>query len=214
MTDPTGRSFLSYRRTHLEEAQLLLATLHERGVPTWQDVANLNEGPLGDNLRAVLRDPFLASGVLWLTQDVPDSVAIRTIEIPELLRRAGQDNAFFVLPVAADGLSYEMAGRIASTAATAEDLRGWDMEKVESTPLSYADASKVARRVIERRLTAICQRLAGVDPLRINLYTRGGVSINSGTALVLDWTHRFNGRVCAIEDWQQRLLGSVRDAAA
>ena len=43
MTDPTGRSFLSYSRKRLHEARLLLAAQHELGIPTWQDIADLDE---------------------------------------------------------------------------------------------------------------------------------------------------------------------------
>lgn len=37
MTDPTGRSFLSYRRGRKDEAALLIAAQHDHGIPTWQD---------------------------------------------------------------------------------------------------------------------------------------------------------------------------------
>ena len=38
MTDPTGRSFLSYRRSRSEECARLIASQRERGIPTWRDV--------------------------------------------------------------------------------------------------------------------------------------------------------------------------------
>jgi hypothetical protein len=40
MTDPTGRSFLSYRRARKDEAALLIAAHHDHGIPTWQDIHN------------------------------------------------------------------------------------------------------------------------------------------------------------------------------
>lgn len=44
MTDPTGRSFLSYRRTRLNEARLLIEAQHDVGIPTWQDLTDLAAG--------------------------------------------------------------------------------------------------------------------------------------------------------------------------
>ncbi len=44
MTDATGRSFLSYRRTRLTEARLLVEAQHDLGIPTWQDLSELDEG--------------------------------------------------------------------------------------------------------------------------------------------------------------------------
>jgi hypothetical protein len=44
MTDATGRSFLSYRRTRVEEARLLIEAQHDVGIPTWQDLSDLDEG--------------------------------------------------------------------------------------------------------------------------------------------------------------------------
>ena len=48
MTDPTGRSFLSYRRVRKDEAALLIAAQHDHGIPTWQDIENLGTVPTED----------------------------------------------------------------------------------------------------------------------------------------------------------------------
>ncbi len=68
MTDPTGRSFLSYRRSRRGEAALLIAAQHDLGIPTWQDVNNLDEVHTEEELRRVLRDPGTANAavcILW-----------------------------------------------------------------------------------------------------------------------------------------------------
>ena len=44
-TETTGRSFLSYRRKRRHEAELLITTQHDHGIPTWQDIRNLDEAP-------------------------------------------------------------------------------------------------------------------------------------------------------------------------
>lgn len=60
MTDPTGRSFLSYKRSRSAEAALLIQAQHDHGIPTWQDVRDLGSEPTEDELRRVLADPVLA----------------------------------------------------------------------------------------------------------------------------------------------------------
>src|SRR6185503_15378624 len=42
--DRTGRSFLSYRRTRANEARLLIEAQHDIGIPTWQDLSELDDG--------------------------------------------------------------------------------------------------------------------------------------------------------------------------
>ena len=45
MTLPTGKSFISYRRTRLDEVKDLVASQKERGIPTWQDIEDLRTEP-------------------------------------------------------------------------------------------------------------------------------------------------------------------------
>ena len=66
-TNPTGCSFLSYRRSRLHEAKLLIQAQHELGIPTWLDVKNQDEGLIAHNLRSVLDDSNIANAILWLT---------------------------------------------------------------------------------------------------------------------------------------------------
>lgn len=104
MTDPTGRSFLSYRRTRLGEAELLIAAQHDLGIPTWQDIENLEEDPTERQLRDILADSCTANGILWITPDLPESPTIRRVEIPGLLARLKARDVFFTVAVAAGGL--------------------------------------------------------------------------------------------------------------
>ena len=87
-TNPFGYCFVSYRRTRLAEVGALVRALHELGVPTWQDLHDLDERPLEATLRSVLADPNIASGVLWITPEVAHSAIITDIEVPGLAGRA------------------------------------------------------------------------------------------------------------------------------
>jgi hypothetical protein len=79
MTDPTGRSFVSYRRTRRDEAAFLVHAQHDHGIPTWLDLNNLGNVPTEDELRKVLADPSTASAVLFVTPEVETSPIIRDV---------------------------------------------------------------------------------------------------------------------------------------
>src|SRR5260370_22060194 len=106
MTDPTGRSFLSYKRSRAAEAALLIQAQHDHGIPTWQDVANLGSVPTEDELRRVLAEATTASGVLFITPEVASSPIISQVEGPKISKRAEARGGFFVVPLAAGRLYY------------------------------------------------------------------------------------------------------------
>src|SRR5262245_21914558 len=128
MTDATGRSFMSYRRARKEDAELLIAAQHDRGIPTWQDVNDLAVAPTEDEIRLVLQDRNIANGVLYLTPEVETSGIIRNVEIPCLLERASAGDNFFVVPLAAGGLDYANAAAVASNCLSAQHLADWNMQ--------------------------------------------------------------------------------------
>ena len=64
MTNPVGKSFLSYKRVRSDEAELLIAAQHDLGIPTWRDVDNLDEAPTEEEIRRVLQDPATANAIL------------------------------------------------------------------------------------------------------------------------------------------------------
>ena len=103
MTDATGRSFLSYRRTRINEARLLIEAQHEVGIPTWQDLTELEEGHTEEQLRSALADPATANAVVWLTPDVETSTVITRVELPAIVARMEVKDRFFMIPVAAGG---------------------------------------------------------------------------------------------------------------
>jgi hypothetical protein len=214
MTDATGRSFLSYRRTRIEEARLLIEAQHDIGIPTWQDLSELEEGHTEALLLEALADEATANAVCWLTPDVENSAVITRTELPAIMRRIGQKDGFFMIPVAAGGLDYKEVTRIAGTYLGLHDLGQWNVRKVSSDPISAVDARAVARRVLERRIRAITEELAPGAPLRVVLNTRKKPALERGVALSVDWTHRFAGRTIKSPGlWQDCLLPALETIA-
>jgi len=215
VTDPTGRSFLSYRRTCAADAKLLVEAQRDVGIPTWQDVANLSEEPAEDALRKVLADPQTANAILWLTPDVVESSMIRKVEIPEILDRFRQDDGFFIIPVLARGVEkYEDVETLLDP-RFASGLKDWNLRRIESSlPITAQDASQVASWVLERRIERIHRSLPPDAPLRLSLFTREPAPFQpERIALSLDWSHRFAGREARPGAWEEHLLPALRTVA-
>jgi hypothetical protein len=213
MTDPTGRSFLSYRRSRKGEAALLIAAQHDRGLPTWQDINNLDVKPLGPELRRVLEDQEIANAIFWITPDFPDSKFIQRIEAPVIFDRTKQSDTFFVVPVLAGGMDYDKAKDVVDPVYSYEDLSLWSVCKVNCDPIDHAEAVKVANWVLQRRLKAIHKHLEKDKPLRLELNTRRRLPWESGKALLLDWKDRFADRLAKPGAWEQFLLPALEDVA-
>jgi len=230
MTTPTGRSFLSYRRTCADDARLLVEAQHDVGIPTWQDIRNLAEEPTEDAIRQVLHDPTTANAILWLTPEVAGSNMIQKVEIPAILDRfeqvspspggrggdgrGGRGVRFFVTPVLARGLDYPDVEKLLDPRFAA-GLQRWNLRRIPSPhPITPAEAAQVAAWVLERRLDAIHQSLPPDAPLRLSLYTREPAPFQPGThALSLDWSHRFDGRETRPGAWHDHLLPALRTIA-
>lgn len=210
MTDPTGKSFLSYRRNRLSDARKILAAQHDVGIPTWQDLHDLEEGHTDALLRSVLAQPDIANAVAFLTPDVATSATILRTELPSIVKRVDAGDGFFLVPIAGGGLTYENVAAVAGTYLGTHDLGNWNVTKVNSNDLSDADASLIARRVLKQRLIAIHARLASDLALKIGLQTRGTPPFSPGTALTLDWMHRFAGRLALDQAWEDHLLPALR----
>ena len=214
MTDATGLSFVSYRRSRIEECTRLVAALRERGIPTWRDVDDLNTEPTETELRRVLGDDSVASAILWISPETAESSIIRKVEAPIAFDRHGRQDGFFIVPVAAGGLGYEAAAEAIRTGTSIVDVGRWNIVKLDSDPAGQADVAEVANRVLRQRLQAIDAASPAGAPFRISLNTRQRVGHSPGTALTLDWSHRFGGiqrREAEKADWQERLLPSLRN---
>ena len=208
MTNPLGRSFLSYKRDRSEEAELLIAAQHDLGIPTWRDVDDLGGVPTEDQIKAVLRDPETANAILWLTPEVASSLMVRTVEAPEILKRARGGDAFFVVPVAAGRLGYAEAAAVLDPSFTLEDLKQWNLSKVAGDRIDFREAAGIADRVLRGRISAIHRSLPEGDPLRLALHTRKAPA-DPKAALILDWRHRFEGREAKPGAWEDHLLPAL-----
>ena len=214
MTDATGRSFLSYRRSRAGEAALLLSAQHDHGIPTWQDQKDLTEKPTADELRRILEDRLTANALLWITPDVKDSNMIRKVEVPSILKREAQSDGFFLVPVCAGGIGYKAASEAVDQQLSMDKLEDWNLPKVTGDPISDVEAAGVAQRILRRRLNAIHRQLEPQLPLNITLHTRARPAFQPGTALMIDWSQRFKGREAESGTWQDVLLPALSEIAA
>lgn len=213
MTDPTGRSFLSYRRVRKDEAALLIAAQHDHGVPTWQDIRDLGNVSTEDEIRRLLQDPSTASAVLFITPEVSDSAIIRAVEVPMIVQRATAGDGFFVVPLAAGGLGYAEAAEAAGNHLSAQNFADWNMHRVAGAVLSPGDAAEVAQRVLVQRIQAVHRHLPQGQPLRVGLFVRVAPAFELGTALSLDWSARFVEKEAAADTWQDTLLPALSRVA-
>jgi len=214
MTDPTGRSFLSYRRTRLGEARLLIEAQHDVGIPTWQDLSDLDAGHTDALLRETLEAETIANAVCWLTPDIEESNVITRTELPGIVKRIDKNDGFFMVPVAAGGLDYKDVTRVAGTYVGTHDLGQWNVRNVLSDPISANDAADIARQVLKRRIQEVSKRLPAGEPLRLVLSTRKKPAFEPGVAMSLDWTHRFDGRLAnPPRAWKEQLLPALETVA-
>jgi hypothetical protein len=159
MTDATGRSFISYRRSRAADAALLIAAQHDHGIPTWQDVKDLEEVPTGDALHEVLGNPFTASALLWITPDVKNSDVIRKIEVPNILKRASKRDGFFLVPVCAGGTTHQTASDAVDQQLSADVLSEWNLPKL-------AVATKGQKKATRIVASYGCEPFGGLPPFR------------------------------------------------
>ncbi len=193
----------------MAEAETLVAHQRDLGIPTWQDISDLAEEPTEDALRDVLRDPGTANAVIWLTPEVAESEIIRHVEAPLILERARERDGFFSVPVAAGGLTYEGAAKVLEGGIGIDDLRLWNIRKIETDPANELEIRDLASRILARRLQQIDRSLASGEPLRIVLNTRSDYQPAGGAGLKIDWLNRFDGRVATAETWNNHLIPSL-----
>lgn len=214
MTDPTGRSFLSYRRTRIDEARLLIEAQHEVGIPTWQDLSDLDSGHTDELLRQALASETTANALCWLTPDVADSPVITRTEIPCILARVDRNDGFFMIPVAAGGLGYADITRTIGTYAGIHDVGDWNVRKANADPITAHEAAVFARHVLKRRVEEIAKQLATDSNLRLVINTRKTPAFEPGTHFLLDWTHRFHERLAhSPQDWVNHLIPALETVA-
>lgn len=214
-TDPTGRVFLSYRRSCArkhgdEEALRLQRALNDRGVPTWRDIENLANEPLEDALRREIRKPGTSGAVLLVTPEVAESETIRSIEVPELCRRHDSCEDFFVVPVLI-GVDYDDVDEVLGLDGSPHGLGSWNLHNAKCDVLGEENALMVADKVLLRRV-GILNGLSSGSPFSVGLYSRRKPP-GSGMGISHDFTRHFQGRMAldnAYSVMEDGLLASAR----
>lgn len=215
MPNPSGKAFVVYSRRRSDEVQHLVEALHEHGIPTWQDINDLQAEPAEPAIRAQLHGDDSACAILWLTPEVAGSSFIRDIEALEAFRcQRDHPDDFFVVPVAAGGLDYDAAQRLFDGSPVPVDLRRWNIQKVAGDPIDAGEAAHVARRVLTQRLGTLHRRLRPDVPLTVGLHTfPTGERLPAD--LLLEWVHAFDrGRFADPAVWKDRLLPALEAISA
>jgi hypothetical protein len=213
MTDPTGLCFICYRRARAAEAALLVAALRDRGVPTWQDVADLPTVPAEASIRRSLADPATACAVIFATPEVEGSDFIRNVEAPLIIDRCQRDDGFFAVPVAAGGLDHRDLLRVLGPNTVLAHLPGWNSYHLAGDPADPPGIAALADLVLKQRLVAIHGRFPAGEALRVVIATRAPLPKTPGPTLALDLTHRFTGRVATSEAWTGAILPALKSVA-
>lgn len=211
VTDPRGCSFLSYRRTRSKEAAMLIRAQRERGIPTWQDISNLDEGHTSTELREVLEDFGTANAVLWITPEVRHSSVIREVEAPSIMQRAEAADSFFVIPVAAGNADYSVAADAIGPDVSLTSLEEWNIRRVKNEPARPADVREIANRVLARRVRAIHDAADSDEPVSLGLFVRTAATFDDSDWLSMDWSGRFDGRHATETTWNRHLIAAASD---
>jgi len=213
LTNSTGRSYLSYQRSRADEARLLIAALHERGIPTIQDVAEIDEDQPEKAVKRSIDDSGTANAIVWLTPGMRAN-SRRHKEVTAIFERAAQahQNGFFVHPLLAGGLLLSKL-RSVFNPSILEELKEWKPRVVDTSPIGPDEAAAIAKRILKKRLTAIHKSLPEGEALRVQFSTQASVSMAPGTALFLDWADRFEHRTARRDTWEHLLLPALKDVA-
>lgn len=208
MTDPTGKMFVSYRRSQADIAEALITSLHEHGIRTWQDISDLRTEPTQPEIRNVLEveNPELAGGIVLVSEDVSKSDIILELELPGLHNRWKNEEEFFVVVALCPGIDYDDANEILSKSPTLLDFSDWNMIKLGSAADTPAAADDVATAVLTERVRLNHERLDTDNPLDVSLDTYAPPSYGSRPAVTIDWSSSFADGIPTPDHWNQRLL--------
>lgn len=215
-TDPTGRLFLSYKRSRVAEVESLIHHLHNHGIPTWQDRRNLVSEPTIEAIRGALDDRTTAGAIVWLTKDVADSRVILEEEAPRIMARARSGDGFTTKLCLADELGYEDADRVLVMPSSLErPSKSWNLRRVKGNPAERDSLLQVARAALFRRLAQIHAASAPSEPLRllVHAHARATPAFQVGPALAVDWVRHFEHRHVPPNAWATDLLPALDSVA-
>src|SRR5262249_3694688 len=154
------------------EITKLILALHDHGIPTWQDLYDLDHSHTEQRILEVLEDPGTASAVLWATPELAHSNLIGQVEAPSILKRAKANAGFLFLRGLAGRLRFDDIPKVLDRRDTREDLQNWNWKKVDADPISHKEAAGLALGMLNRRVREIDKSLPKDAPFRIQVYTR------------------------------------------
>lgn len=210
--DPTGRCFISYRRSRAAEIDRVLGHLHEHGVPTWHDRKNLGSEPTIEALETSIGHEHTSAGLMWVTRDVSGSAVILQEEAPRLLKRARARNGFRTHAFLADGLDHPDLSKVMTMPGSLEDpAKTWNVLKARGNPVEDEGAVEVALHVMQQRLRDVHAHMPAGAPLRLKMFAHAQATpaFELGYGLALDWTPHYDHRHAAPTAWETRLLPAL-----
>ncbi len=173
------------------------------------DISDLGPGSTEEQIREALNAPTCSSALVWVTPEVESSPVIRRVEVPSIIARVRANDDFFGVFVAAGGLDYNDATRIAAENAGAVDLRYWNLYKVMGDPATADELIAAADVVLDQRLKKIASHLSEGEEVRIGLWVRVPPPASGPGALELDWNESFTGRSATLASWEAELLPAL-----
>lgn len=222
-TDVTGRCFVSYRRSHIDDVSKVVAAMLDHGVPAWQDLRDLASELLEPALDEVLRSPSTSGSLVWLSEDFRDSAVVTRIEAPRLLERVERDDRFFAEIWLADNLDFPRASELFRPSGRHTALsESWNVKRAVTSDrtlpdgslgrrIDEAEARRVAVTLLRRRLSKIHSALPPGEPIRVlvNAYGEGGETFEPGYAIQLNWNRLFTHRFAPADKWQEVIIPAL-----
>jgi hypothetical protein len=214
MTDATGVSFLSYRRSRSAEAALIIGAQRDRGIPTWQDISDLSSTLTEEELRRVLSDTNTASATIVVTPELADSPMIRNVEAPLIIERHFKRDGFTAIVIAAGGLDYADVDSVVGSGVGPAYLPAWNICRITENPVEEESAAKIADLLLDHRIAAVTKQLNSTEPFNLAFSTRSPLMKKPGVALSVDLVHRFDGRLARPGAWERHILPGLRSMRA
>jgi hypothetical protein len=217
VTDVTGRCFVSYRRSHVDDVSKVVAAMLDHGVPAWQDLRDLASEPLESALDGALRSPSTSGSLVWLSEDFQGSDVVTRIEAPRLLERLERDERFFAEIWLADDLDFARASDLFRPLGRHSALsESWNVKQAVTSDrtlpdgslgrrIDEAEARRVAVTLLRRRLSKIHAALPPGEPITVlvSAFGEGGEAFEPGYAIQLNWSRLFTHRFAPADKWRE-----------
>lgn len=187
----------------------MVGSLHDQGIPTWQDITNLKNTQTEAEIRAVLKSVDTSSAVMLISKDFSQSSMILNVEAPLIIDRVNQPDSFFWSPLIADGMSYDDAANLFNGKIGANDLSTWNLTNLNHPKLSEAKARLAAQDIMLKRLEKINDCKSAPHKLDVKFSSRVGLSGQSGYDFQFDWSRHFRQRLASQTAWEKSIIPAL-----